>query len=136
MPANKVYEDDLVVAFEDAHPAAPVHILVVPRIHYPTLNDIPDDDPLLAHLLTVARRIAEMSGIARTGYRVLINVNRGGGQVVFHLHVHLVGGRSFGQGIIAAAVGISIGLGKLVNLFRGRERKGTGFLAEEGTHVR
>ncbi|MCA1959531.1 MAG: histidine triad nucleotide-binding protein [Desulfomonile sp.] len=120
MPATRVYEDDLVVAFEDANPAAPIHILIVPRAHYSTLNDIPDDDPLLAHLLTVARRVAEQNGIAQSGYRVLINVNRGGGQVVFHLHVHLVGGRSFGQRVIHAAVGMSIMMAKVANLFRGR----------------
>jgi len=120
VPATKAYEDDLVLAFEDANPAAPIHILIVPKTHYPTLNDIPDDDPLLAHLLTVARRIAEKKGIAQTGYRVLINVNRGGGQVIFHVHVHLVGGRSFGQRMIHAAVGMSIVMAKVANLFRAR----------------
>lgn len=119
-PATIVYEDDLVVAFEDAHPAAPIHILIVPRTHYPTLNDAPDDDPILAHLLTVARRIAEQKGIARSGYRVLVNVNRGGGQVVFHLHVHLVGGRHAGQRVIAAAVGLSMIMTRVAGLFRGR----------------
>jgi histidine triad (HIT) family protein len=89
-PAKHVYEDELAVAFWDANPAAPIHILIVPREHIPTLNDIPEDNQILAHIGRVARRIAEQLGVAQSGYRVFINVNRDGGQVIFHLHVHLV----------------------------------------------
>jgi len=88
--ANHVYEDDLVVAFWDAHPAAPLHILIVPREHIPTLNDVPAGNNILAHIGKVATRIAEDFGVAQPGYRFFINVNSGGGQVIFHLHAHLV----------------------------------------------
>jgi histidine triad (HIT) family protein len=90
LPADKVYEDDLVVAFWDANPAAAVHILIVPRKHIPTLNDVTPDDHVLCHVGQVASRIAEDFGVAQTGYRIFINVNRGGGQVIFHLHAHLI----------------------------------------------
>lgn len=90
LPSDKVYEDDLVVAFWDANPAAPLHILIVPREHIPTLNDVPEDNDILSHVGQVASKIAEMFGVAESGYRVFINVNRGGGQVIFHLHVHVI----------------------------------------------
>jgi histidine triad (HIT) family protein len=90
LPAKHVYSDDLVVAFWDAHPAAALHILLVPRAHIPTFNDIASDNNILTHLGQVARRIAEDFGVAESGYRFVINVNRGGGQMVFHLHAHLV----------------------------------------------
>ncbi len=94
IPAKLVYEDDATVAFEDAHPKAPVHVLVVPRRHVPRLMDAsPEDEGLLGHLLTVANRIAREKRIAEEGYRVVINVNRGAGQVVFHLHLHVMGGK-------------------------------------------
>jgi histidine triad (HIT) family protein len=84
------YEDERVVAFHDARPVAPVHILIVPRTHIPTLNDIQPNDDILAHVGQVARKIAEKFGVDQKGYRFFINVNRGGGQVVFHLHAHVV----------------------------------------------
>jgi histidine triad (HIT) family protein len=90
LPADKVYEDDLVVGFWDANPAAAVHILIVPRNHIPTLNDIKPEDHILSHVGQAARSIAENFGVAQTGYRLFINVNRGGGQVIFHLHAHLI----------------------------------------------
>ncbi len=90
IPADKVYEDDLVVAFRDAMPAAPIHILIVPRKHIPTLNDVPEGDHILSHVGLIAGRIARRFGVADSGYRIFINVNRDGGQVIFHLHVHLV----------------------------------------------
>ncbi|MBI4965160.1 MAG: histidine triad nucleotide-binding protein [Desulfomonile tiedjei] len=89
-PSKQVYEDELVVAFWDANPAAALHILIVPREHIPTLNDIPPDNKILAHLGQVASRIAADFGVAEPGYRFVINVNPGGGQMVFHLHAHLV----------------------------------------------
>ncbi len=89
-PADIVYEDDRVVAFRDANPAAPLHILVVPREHIATLNDVPEGSDIISHCGQTAAKIAEMFGVAESGYRFLINVNHGGGQVIFHLHVHVV----------------------------------------------
>jgi histidine triad (HIT) family protein len=89
-----VHEDDRVIAFHDINPQAPVHVLVVPRKHIPTLNDVSTDDAaLVAHILSVASRIAEQMGVAQKGYRTVFNVNAEAGQSVFHLHLHLIGGR-------------------------------------------
>lgn len=89
-----VYEDEQSVAFEDIHPKAPIHILIVPRQHLATLLDANEtDDRLLGHLLLVANRIARQIGIADRGFRLVINCNSEGGQAVYHLHVHLLGGR-------------------------------------------
>lgn len=117
VPAEKIYEDDRVVAFRDIRPAAPIHILIVPRTHIPTLNDIPDDDPILSHIATVARNIARDLGVAEPGYRFFINVNRGGGQVIFHLHAHLVAGSDFGTFIIKAGIGFAILWRQFLRLF-------------------
>jgi histidine triad (HIT) family protein len=88
-----VYEDDSIMAFRDINPQAPVHILVIPKHHIATLNEI--DDPLLAgQLLQTAVKLAEQEGIAEEGYRALFNCNRNGGQAVYHLHLHLLGGRA------------------------------------------
>lgn len=93
-PATIIYEDEHVVAFDDLHPKAPHHKLIIPRKHISTLNDASiDDKELLAHMLLAAQKIAKQLGIADDGYRVLMNVNKGGGQVVFHIHLHLLGGR-------------------------------------------
>ena len=89
-----VYEDDKIVAFKDIHPAAPTHILFVPKKHYATLNDIPDEDTIMSDITSAIRKIAKKLGLADRGYRVVTNVNREGGQVVFHLHVHMLGGRA------------------------------------------
>jgi histidine triad (HIT) family protein len=87
-----VYEDETVLAFRDIHPQAPVHILVIPKAHIATLNAL--DEPLLAgQLLQAVAKIAELEGIADTGYRTVINCNQHGGQEVYHLHVHLLGNR-------------------------------------------
>jgi histidine triad (HIT) family protein len=95
-PAKIVYEDEQSVAFEDIHPKAPVHILIVPRQHLATVLDANEaDDQLLGHLLLVANRIARQIGIADRGFRLVINCNSEGGQAVYHLHVHLLGGRPF-----------------------------------------
>lgn len=89
-----VYEDELVIAFRDIAPQAPVHILIVPRKAIPTLNDATESDKeLLGHILLVAQRIAVQENIADRGYRLVINTNSDGGQTVFHLHCHLLGGR-------------------------------------------
>lgn len=94
IPANIVYEDDTVIAFDDIHPKAPHHKLIIPRKHIATLNDLTtDDNALVGHMFGVARQLAKTLGIAEAGYRTLINCNAGGGQEVFHLHLHLLGGR-------------------------------------------
>lgn len=92
-PADFVYQGDSVVAFKDRNPHAPVHVLILPRDHIRSINDLTDGDrPVVAELILRARLIAEELGIARTGYKLEFNVERGGGQYVFHLHLHLVGG--------------------------------------------
>lgn len=94
IPAEKIMENSELVAFKDIHPAAPTHILIVPKEHIPTLNDMTaEKSNLAAAMLLAARDIAKKLGIAETGYRTIINCNRGAGQVVFHLHMHLLGGR-------------------------------------------
>ena len=97
IPADIVYQDDQVTAFRDINPQEPTHILVVPNKLIPTVNDVTaEDEQLLGHMFTVVRRIAEQEGIAASGYRLLVNCNSDGGQEVFHLHMHLVGGRPLG----------------------------------------
>ena len=94
IPADIVYEDDDVVAFRDVSPQAPTHVLVIPRIGIPTLNDLrPEHAELVGKLFLAASKIAEQEGIAQDGYRAVINCNAAGGQTVFHLHLHLIGGR-------------------------------------------
>src|SRR5262249_12429043 len=91
-PARFVYEDERCLAFQDINAKAPVHILVIPRVHVTSLNEA-NDEALLGHLLVVAARLAREQGIDGTGYRTVINTNAEAGQTVFHLHVHLMGGR-------------------------------------------
>ncbi len=92
-PARLLHEDDICVAFEDISPKAPVHALIVPRKHIPTLKDIEaTDENLLGHLLRVAAHVAESKGLS--GFRTVINTNAEAGQTVFHLHVHVLGGRT------------------------------------------
>ncbi|MEA1921830.1 MAG: histidine triad nucleotide-binding protein [Pseudomonadota bacterium] len=94
IPSDKVYEDETVYAFKDINPKAPVHLLIIPKKHYPTLNDLPDDEmEIIAHIHCVMKKLALEFGVAETGYRVLANINKEGGQVVFHVHYHLIGGR-------------------------------------------
>ena len=96
-PAKSLYEDDRCIALEDIHPRAPVHVLVIPKKHIASLNDDLDgDEPLLGHLLNVAARTARDKGIDRSGFRTVINTNAEAGQTVFHLHVHVMGGRIMG----------------------------------------
>ncbi len=87
-----VFEDEQVLAFRDIHPQAPVHILIIPKQHVPTLNDLSDNE-LAGHLLQTAVKIAAQEGLADDGYRTVINCNREGGQEVYHLHLHLLGAR-------------------------------------------
>ena len=119
LPSRKIYEDDLTMAFWDANPASPIHILIVPKKHIPTLNDIPEDDTLLCRLGLVARKIAKDLGVSESGYRFFINVNRGGGQVVFHLHAHLIAGNDIGTFFIKLAVAFAVVWRKLVSLVKG-----------------
>jgi histidine triad (HIT) family protein len=91
---DKVHEDDEVLAFRDIHPKAPVHVLVVPKQHIATLNDItPAQAALVGRLFLVAQRVARQSGIAESGYRTVMNCNRDAGQSVWHVHLHVLGGR-------------------------------------------
>ena len=91
---NTVYEDDEVLAFRDINPQAPTHILVVPKRHIPTLNDLQDGDgALIGKLYLTAQRVAREEGLAEDGYRTVINCNEAAGQSVFHIHLHLLGGR-------------------------------------------
>jgi histidine triad (HIT) family protein len=94
VPANIVYEDELTLAFEDVNPQAPVHTLIIPKKHIPTLLDLKDDDNnLVAHLVKVANRIAKDKGIAEKGFRIVTNCNPESGQEVYHIHLHVLGGR-------------------------------------------
>ncbi|WP_025769972.1 histidine triad nucleotide-binding protein [Thioalkalivibrio sp. HK1] len=98
LPADIVYQDDHLTAFRDINPAAPTHILIVPNREIPTVNDLEDGDEALAgKMLLAARDIAKREGIAESGYRLIINCNKDGNQEVFHLHLHLIGGRSLGN---------------------------------------
>ncbi|MEW5982098.1 MAG: histidine triad nucleotide-binding protein [Acidobacteriota bacterium] len=94
LPAKRLFEDDRLVAFHDINPQAPVHVLIVPRQHISTLNDLVEaDDALVGMMLRRAAALAHELGIARRGYRTLFNCNREAGQTVFHIHLHLLGGR-------------------------------------------
>jgi len=94
IPAHIVFQDDDVTAFRDINAAAPVHILIVPNKIIPTLNDAtPDDERVLGKLLLTAQKLARELGVADTGYRVVMNTNTDGGQSVYHVHLHLLGGR-------------------------------------------
>jgi histidine triad (HIT) family protein len=98
LPATILHQDERVTAFRDINPQAPVHILIVPNKAIPTANDIADEDEaLIGHMFTVARDLARREGIADSGYRLIINCNAHGGQEVYHLHVHLVGGAPLGR---------------------------------------
>ncbi len=89
-----VYQDEQVVVFRDIHPHAPVHLLVVPRRHIRSINDLTEADaPLVARMMMTARDVARLQGVNDSGYKLLFNVERGGGQRVFHLHLHLLAGR-------------------------------------------
>jgi histidine triad (HIT) family protein len=97
IPATIVHQDDRVTAFRDISPQAPVHILIVPNKPIPTVNDVSEaDEAALGHLFIVARDLANQEGIAENGFRLIVNCNKHGGQVVYHLHMHLVGGAPLG----------------------------------------
>lgn len=99
VPSNKIYEDDEVLAFDDIAPQAPVHILVIPKKHYVHLNDeVPRET--LCNLFSAVTKVAERSGVANPGYRVIINNGRDANQTVGHLHVHVLGGRRMSHGMV------------------------------------
>ena len=101
IPADIVYQDDLVTAFRDINPQAPTHILIVPNKEIPTVNDLTEvDEQVAGRLLLVAKKLAAQEGIAEDGYRLMINCNQHGGQEVFHLHLHLLGGRPLGPMLV------------------------------------
>jgi histidine triad (HIT) family protein len=97
IPASVVYEDDEFVAFNDINPQAPLHVLIIPRRHVATLNDLgSDDDGLVGRMVRTAARIAAEKGYAARGYRTVFNCNSEAGQTVFHIHLHLLAGRGLG----------------------------------------
>jgi histidine triad (HIT) family protein len=97
LPADIVYEDEDILAFRDICPQAPVHILVIPKIEIATANDIqPAQAELIGNMVLVAQKIAHQEGIAKDGYRLVMNCNQHGGQVVYHIHLHLMGGHQLG----------------------------------------
>ena len=92
-----VFEDDAVLAFRDANPQAPLHVLIIPRVHIATTNDLTDENAdIVGKLYLAAKQIAADEGVAETGYRMVMNCNPGAGQSVYHIHLHLLGGRSLG----------------------------------------
>jgi histidine triad (HIT) family protein len=94
IPSKILYEDDLCLAFEDINPQAPVHVLVIPKRHFSTALELKEEDRNLAgHLFLIANRIAKEKGIAEKGFRLVLNCNREAGQTIFHLHLHVLGGR-------------------------------------------
>ncbi len=96
IPADIVYENDDVLAFRDLNPQAPLHVLIIPKIHIRTINDIqPQNAKLIGKLFLAAKDIAAQQGIAEDGYRVVMNCNSAAGQTVFHIHLHMLGGRQF-----------------------------------------
>ena len=97
IPADIVYEDDQVLAFRDINPVAPVHILVIPKRPIVGMSHVSESDAgLLGHLMVKAAHVAELEGLDATGYRLIVNDGVNGGQTVFHLHVHILGGRALG----------------------------------------
>ena len=96
IPADRVFENERILAFRDINPQAPIHILIIPKLHIPTLNDLqPEHSELTGELIRTASELAKMEGIAEAGYRTGFNCNDAGGQTVYHIHLHLLGGRTF-----------------------------------------
>jgi histidine triad (HIT) family protein len=93
-PATIVYKDEKVTAFRDAHPVAPTHILIVPNRHIASVNELePGDEELVGYMFLIAKRLAAQEGVDAEGYRLIVNTGPHGGQTVFHLHLHLIGGQ-------------------------------------------
>lgn len=104
IPSTPVYEDEMVVAFDDIAPQAPVHTLIIPRDHYRDIDDDVPDEVLLA-LLRAVPAVAAAKGVDASGHRVIVNTGDDAGQTVHHLHVHVIGGRSLGEGMVRPAEG-------------------------------
>jgi histidine triad (HIT) family protein len=103
LPADILFQDDLVTAFRDIDPKAPTHVLIVPNVLIPTVNDVqPEHELTLGRMVTVAAKIAKEQNIAENGYRLLVNCNQHGGQEVYHIHMHLVGGCALGPMLVKA----------------------------------
>jgi len=97
LSADIVYEDESFLAFKDINPQAPVHLLIIPKKHIETINDIKEEDGLLiGNMILLAKKLAKKQGIDEKGYRLIYNCNREGGQMVYHIHLHLLGGRAMG----------------------------------------
>lgn len=95
IPSDRVWEDEHCIAFRDINPAAPSHLLVIPKTYIPTLNDLQSDQKeLIGHLFYVATQVAKQEGLAENGYRLVVNCNQHGGQTVYHIHIHVLGGRT------------------------------------------
>ena len=95
IPGRIIYQDDLVTAFHDAHPVAPTHILIVPNRHISSLNELTEtDEPLVGHMFKIASQLAKEAGVDQQGFRSIINTGIHGGQTIFHLHLHLIGGQT------------------------------------------
>ena len=100
IPSGKVYENDEVIAFDDIHPMAPVHVIIVPKKHIPTLLDVTAVNiNSVSSMITAAQVVAKIKGIDKKGFRVVINCNEEGGQVIFHLHMHILGGKKLKDGL-------------------------------------
>ncbi len=94
IPSEILYQDEEVIAFGDIRPVAPTHLLIIPKRHIPSLTHLSEEDlPLIGHIVNIANQLAKKEGIAESGYRLVINCGREGGQLVPHLHMHLIGGR-------------------------------------------
>ncbi len=101
VPAQVVYENEHVIAFNDINPVAPVHVLIVPRLHIPSVNELEAEHvEIMGHLLLAAREIARQKDISSKGYRLILNCGPDAGQVVYHIHFHLLGGRQFGHNLV------------------------------------
>lgn len=93
-PSEMLYQDEQVSAFRDVHPVAPTHVLVVPNKHISSVNEVSaEDESLLGHLFIVAKQVAQIEGVDKPGYRLIVNTGRHAGQIVFHLHMHVIGGQ-------------------------------------------
>jgi histidine triad (HIT) family protein len=96
IPADKIFEGEEVIAFRDVNPQAPHHVLIIPRRHIESVNELKEEDaPLVTKMILAAKEIAGKLGVAQSGYRLVLNTNRAAGQAVFHIHLHLLGGRTF-----------------------------------------
>lgn len=101
IPSQKVYEDDQIYAFEDINPQTPVHVLIVPKAHIASANELTQDNAaVVAHIFAAAGQIARQLGVAESGYRIINNCGDDAGQTVHHLHFHLLGGRSLGEKLV------------------------------------